>query len=110
MANNTTAIQEAAASLAYAMVAEIVRAFDARTSAAFQPHKHDQRTQDGHAVVPRLMSPKQASEATTFSRAMLSTMAEAGTFPKPVKLGDRRIAFVRAEVEEWLDAKIGLRK
>lgn len=56
--------------------------------------------------VPRLMSPKQAAEATTFSRTMLSVMAEAGMFPKPVQLGERRIAFVRAEVEAWIDARI----
>lgn len=58
---------------------------------------------------PRLMSPKEAAEATTFSRTMLALMAEAGAFPKPVQLGERRIAFVRSEVNNWIDARIAAR-
>ncbi|PND21085.1 transcriptional regulator [Ensifer sp. MMN_5] len=55
------------------------------------------------------MSPKEAAEATTFSRTMLTLLAEAGTFPRPVQLGERRIAFVRAEVEAWIDSRISAR-
>lgn len=57
----------------------------------------------------RLMTPKEAAEATTFSRTMLTLMAEAGKFPQPVPLGERRIAFVRAEVESWIDGRIAAR-
>jgi prophage regulatory protein len=32
-------------------------------------------------------------------------MAE-GTFPKPVKLGARAVAWVESEVEEWILARI----
>lgn len=55
---------------------------------------------------PRLMSPKEASEATSLSRSLLVLMAKEGQFPQPVKLGERRTAYVRAEVEAWIDAKI----
>lgn len=48
---------------------------------------------------PRLMAPKEAAAATSLSRTLLALMAEAGEFPKPVKLGERRVAFVRSEVE-----------
>lgn len=58
---------------------------------------------------PRLMAPKEAAAATSLSRPLLSLMADAGEFPKPVRLGERRIAFVRAEVEEWIDARIAAR-
>lgn len=58
---------------------------------------------------PRLMTPKEAAEATTFSRTMLTLLAEAGKFPHPVPLGERRIAFVRAEVEAWIDGRIAAR-
>ena len=58
---------------------------------------------------PRLMSPKEASEATTMSRFLISTMAKEGHFPKPVHLGVKRIAYVRAEVEAWIEARIGER-
>lgn len=58
---------------------------------------------------PRLMTPKEAAEATTFSRPMLSLLAAEGKFPRPVPLGERRIAFVRAEVMAWIDSKIAAR-
>lgn len=55
---------------------------------------------------PRLMAPKEAATATSLSRTLITLMASEGAFPQPVKLGERRIAFVRAEVEEWIDARI----
>lgn len=51
-------------------------------------------------TAPRLMAPKEAAIATSLSRPLLSLMAAEGQFPQPVRLGERRIAFVRAEVEE----------
>jgi prophage regulatory protein len=58
---------------------------------------------------PRLMAPKDAAEATSLSRTLLTLMAAEGHFPQPVKLGERRIAFVRAEVEAWIDQRIANR-
>ncbi|MBC2887225.1 AlpA family phage regulatory protein [Ochrobactrum sp. CM-21-5] len=55
------------------------------------------------------MSPKEASEATTMSRVLLAMMAKEGKFPCPVKIGVKRIAYVRAEVEAWIDSRIGER-
>lgn len=56
-----------------------------------------------------LMAPKEAAAATSLSRVYLSLMAENGHFPKPVRLGERRIAYVRAEVEAWIDERIARR-
>lgn len=58
---------------------------------------------------PRLMAPKEAALATSLSRPLLSLMSEAGEFPKPVRLGERRIAYVRSEVEQWIDNRIAAR-
>lgn len=58
---------------------------------------------------PRLMAPKEAAQATSLSRSLLTLMAAEGQFPHPVKLGERRIAFVRAEVEAWIDERIANR-
>ncbi|WP_318012042.1 helix-turn-helix transcriptional regulator [Mesorhizobium sp. CA7] len=58
---------------------------------------------------PRLMAPKDAAIATSLSRPLLTLMADAGEFPKPVRLGERRIAYVRAEVEAWIDSRIAAR-
>lgn len=59
---------------------------------------------------PRLIAPKEAAVATSLSRTLLSLMAEAGEFPKPVKLGERRTAYVRAEVEAWISDRIAARR
>jgi prophage regulatory protein len=60
--------------------------------------------------LPRLMSPKDAALATSLSRTLLSLMSEEGRFPKPVDLtGSRRIAYVRSEVESWIDERIAAR-
>lgn len=58
---------------------------------------------------PRLMAPKEAALATSLSRPLLSLMADAGQFPKAVKLGERRVAYVRSEVDAWIDARIAAR-
>lgn len=58
---------------------------------------------------PRLISMKETMGDVPFSRTMLMNMANAGEFPKPVKLGPKRLAFVRAEVDEWIAARIAAR-
>ncbi|MER8861781.1 AlpA family phage regulatory protein [Mesorhizobium sp. M0757] len=58
---------------------------------------------------PRLIAPKDAAIQTSLSRPLLSLMAAAGEFPKPVQLGERRVAYVRAEVEAWIDSRIASR-
>ncbi|MGY6568521.1 MAG: helix-turn-helix transcriptional regulator [Salinarimonas sp.] len=55
---------------------------------------------------PRLISPKDAAAAVNLSRPALYYLAESGQFPKPVRLTEKRIAFVRAEVEAWIDQRI----
>lgn len=60
-------------------------------------------------TLPRLMTPKEAASATSLSRPLLSLMAAEGQFPKPIQLTERRIAFVRSEVEAWIDARIAAR-
>lgn len=58
---------------------------------------------------PRLMSPKDAAAATTMSRVLLTLMAKEGRFPAPVLVSERRQAYVRSEVEEWIEGKIAAR-
>jgi prophage regulatory protein len=59
--------------------------------------------------IPALISLKDACRVTSMSRTMLNRYREEGRFPKAVPLGDRRVAFVRSEVIEWLNAKITAR-
>jgi prophage regulatory protein len=54
----------------------------------------------------RLMSPNEAAFATTMSKTLLRAMSLEGKFPMPLVIGNKRIAYVRAEVEAWIDARI----
>ena len=58
---------------------------------------------------PRLMTPKEAAAATTMSRVLLARMSKENRFPQPVQIGIKRIAYVRAEVEAWIETAIGAR-
>ncbi|KRE05977.1 hypothetical protein ASE63_06665 [Bosea sp. Root381] len=59
--------------------------------------------------LPILMSPKDAARETSLSRQLLTLMSRQGQFPLPVKLGERRQAYVRAEVIGWMKDRIAAR-
>ena len=52
---------------------------------------------------------KRACELTSLSRTMLNRYRAEGRFPAAVPLGDRRVAFVKSEVSEWITARIAAR-
>lgn len=58
---------------------------------------------------PALISLNDACRLTSMSRTMLNRYRAEGRFPVAVDLGDRRVAFVRSEVTEWINAKISAR-
>jgi prophage regulatory protein len=58
---------------------------------------------------PRLISMQDTTKEVPFSRTMLMNMAAVGEFPQPIKLGPKRLAFLRSEVEAWIDQKIAAR-
>lgn len=58
---------------------------------------------------PVLMSPKEAAAETSLSRQLLMLMSREGQFPLPVQLGERRQAYVRAEVADWVQSRIAAR-
>lgn len=58
---------------------------------------------------PMLVSLNDACRLTSMSRTMLNRYRQEGRFPKAVDLGDRRIAFVRQEVTDWIHSKIAAR-
>ncbi|MGR9056029.1 helix-turn-helix transcriptional regulator [Rhizobium leguminosarum] len=57
-----------------------------------------------------LVSLNEAAKMTSMSRTMLNKYRASGRFPQPVDLGDRRVAFVKTEVMEWIQKKIDARK
>lgn len=57
----------------------------------------------------QLLSLKEVCRLTSLSRTGVNKARDAGRFPAAVPLDGRRIAFVRAEIEAWLAAKVAAR-
>ncbi|TCQ06870.1 MULTISPECIES: helix-turn-helix transcriptional regulator [unclassified Rhizobium] len=58
---------------------------------------------------PRLMSFNDVAAATTLSKTLVRQMAAENQFPAPLSIGVKRLAWVRAEVEAWIDTRIAAR-
>jgi prophage regulatory protein len=43
---------------------------------------------------------------TSLSRTAINNLRNSGRFPRAVPLGERRIAFIRSEVEGWIADRI----
>jgi len=56
-----------------------------------------------------LVSLNDAAKMCALSRTMVNRYRAEGRFPRAVQLGERRIAFVRAEVQAWINEKIAAR-
>jgi prophage regulatory protein len=41
-----------------------------------------------------------------YSRAHIYRLMKAGKFPKPIRLGENRIAFVEREIDDWLEQRM----
>jgi prophage regulatory protein len=58
---------------------------------------------------PRIMRGQELSEAIPYSRAHIGRLEAQGKFPKRVQIGANRVGWVRAEIEAWIDARLGAR-
>jgi prophage regulatory protein len=45
----------------------------------------------------------------SYSKAQLYRLIKAGKFPRPIKLGEHRIAFVESEIDAFIAARIAAR-
>jgi prophage regulatory protein len=59
---------------------------------------------------PALITMRQVCAMTTLSRTMINRLRGMGKFPDQVNLADRRVAFIEAEVIEWIRVKITERR
>lgn len=57
----------------------------------------------------RLLSKKEVCIRTTYSRAHLDRLEAEGRFPKRVRLGQARVAWVEDEVDEWIASRVAER-
>ena len=58
---------------------------------------------------PALISLNDACRLTSLSRTAINRWRDQGRFPRAVPLGDKRVAFVRAEVDQWIRDRIAER-
>jgi prophage regulatory protein len=58
---------------------------------------------------PSLVSLNECARMTSLSRTAINRWRLAGKFPEQVDLGTRRVAFVRSEVEQWINERINER-
>ncbi|MBS1167770.1 MAG: transcriptional regulator [Proteobacteria bacterium] len=94
-----------------------VHALQAATETAFAPASPEfessssigRKPRTAPPAAPTLLSMKQASVMTTLSVSSIKRMMAAGKFPRPVRLGESRIAFVDAEIHAWVRARIAER-
>ncbi|MCI9689792.1 AlpA family transcriptional regulator [Vibrio parahaemolyticus] len=54
----------------------------------------------------RLIRLKEVMDQTALSRSAIYRKMKAGEFPQSVSLGDRAVAWVESEVQEWILEKV----
>jgi len=47
---------------------------------------------------------------TGFSRSSIYLFVQNGTFPRPVRIGDRAVAWLETEIDEWIEARLAERE
>lgn len=60
----------------------------------------------GAAEAPRLLSIGAVRNKTSLSETSLRRLWEAGEFPKPIRLGRNRLAWIEPRVDAWINAQV----
>jgi prophage regulatory protein len=55
----------------------------------------------------RLLPPSVVSDRTSLSRTTIWRCVKSGNFPKPIQISIGRIAWVEADVSNWIASKVG---
>ena len=56
--------------------------------------------------MPKLTRLNEVKTLTTLSRSSIYKKIAEGSFPKPIKLGDRAVAWLEHEVIQWIENRI----
>jgi prophage regulatory protein len=57
----------------------------------------------------RLIRLKEVMHCSGLARSTIYKYIAANTFPKPVPLGGRAVAWIQSEIEAWIDERINYR-
>jgi prophage regulatory protein len=58
----------------------------------------------------QLVKRKKVEELTSLSRSSLYRLMSDGIFPKPIRLGSKSVAWLKSDVEAWIDDRISASK
>jgi prophage regulatory protein len=61
-----------------------------------------QTTQTSHQQLDRMLRRKEVEQITARSRSAIYEGMAAGTFPKPVKIGARAVAWPESIIRNWI--------
>ncbi|HEN9559530.1 helix-turn-helix transcriptional regulator [Acinetobacter baumannii] len=54
----------------------------------------------------RLIRRKEVQNKTGFGPSSIYAMMAKGQFPKPIKLSERRVAWIESEIDQWIYERI----
>ncbi len=57
----------------------------------------------------RLLSLREVIEITSFSRSSIYGYIKKAQFPKAVHVGQRKVAWIKAEIDAWVAGKVAAR-
>lgn len=57
----------------------------------------------------KLIDKRRLKELVPYSPQHIHRLEQAGTFPKRIRLGPNRVAWLLNEVEEWIEARAAMR-
>ncbi|WP_370053031.1 helix-turn-helix transcriptional regulator [Neptunomonas sp.] len=57
-------------------------------------------------MTTRLLRRPEVEKLVGLSRSTIYTRLEQGTFPKPIPLGGRLVAWVESDIHEWIESRI----
>lgn len=58
----------------------------------------------------KLIKLKDVTEMTTLSKATIYRLMKQGTFPGPIHLGSKSVAWKQSEIIEWIESKASARQ
>jgi prophage regulatory protein len=62
--------------------------------------------QSNPITVKHLLSKRAVLKQIPISGATLARRVTAGAFPRPIRIGKRRVAWVQSEISDWLAARM----
>jgi prophage regulatory protein len=71
-----------------------------------EPHQTIANQQEASSMIERLLKKSEVEQLTSLSASEIVRQEKAGTFPKRIKIGAQRSAWVGSEIDAWIQAKI----